>query len=364
VPRACNARGLDCSPMWYFIARTFRQSPKCLRPNHCPYYNLIIPKPNFINQILDFHFTQHNNHKLYYKHYRQTSNMDSFVLDPATDKVASVPRSNRPYPRRQYRDKQFPGGEEAWRKKLSESSTVYVGNLSCYTNEYQLYELFSRCGSIRRIIMGLDKFKKTPCGFCFIEFDERSSALKSISYLKGTHLDGRDIQVDIDAGFEEGRQFGRGATGGQISDERRREREQSGTYQPNRGLQVQPTQILTRSITIVACMAMISLLLIAHQTEPAAAGNHVMKPYPIFAFGPFRVTSLDRKYHSNSQRAKLAEETQRQFESDIAQFLVNFMKASKPTLLKAFIQATLADKQLKEVAIGIFFNATAEPDED
>lgn len=297
--------------------------------------------------------------------------MDVFVLDPAADKVASVPRSNRPYQRRQYRDKQFPGGEEAWRKKLEESSTVYVGNLSCYTNEYQLYELFTRCGSIKRIIMGLDKFKKTPCGFCFIEFDERSSALKSISYLKGTHLDGRDIQVDIDAGFEEGRQFGRGSTGGQISDERRREREQSGNYQPNRGLQVQPTQVLTRSITIVACLALISILLVSHQTEPVTAASNglAFKPYyfPIFSFGAFRVAHLDRRYmntNSAAQRAKLAEENQKQLEADLAQFLVNFMKASKPTLLKAFIQATLADKQLKEVAIGIFFNATSEPDDE
>lgn len=299
--------------------------------------------------------------------------MDLFVLDPAVDKVASVPRSNRPYQRRQYRDKQFPGGEEAWRKKLEESSTVYVGNLSCYTNEYQLYELFTRCGSIRRIIMGLDKFKKTPCGFCFIEFDDRSSALKSISYLKGTHLDGRDIQVDIDAGFEEGRQFGRGSTGGQVSDERRREREQSGTYQPNnRGLQVQPTQVLTRSITVVACLAMISLLLVAHQTE-AASTNLGMKSFPFFplpfAFGGFKMSLQDKNRYSNTnnaiQRAKIAEEQQRRVESDLANFLVNFMKAAKPTLLRAFISATLSDKQLKEVAIGIFFNSTSnDADED
>lgn len=46
--------------------------------------------------------------------------------------------------------------------------TVYVGNMSFYTTEEQAYELFSRAGEIRKIIMGLDKNSKTPCGFCFI----------------------------------------------------------------------------------------------------------------------------------------------------------------------------------------------------
>jgi RNA recognition motif-containing protein len=30
--------------------------------------------------------------------------------------------------------------------------------------------VFSKCGDVKRIIMGLDKFKKTPCGFCFVEY--------------------------------------------------------------------------------------------------------------------------------------------------------------------------------------------------
>jgi len=52
---------------------------------------------------------------------------------------------------------------------LKRSCTLYVGNLSYYTTEEQIYELFSKCGDLKRIVMGLDKFKKTPCGFCFVE---------------------------------------------------------------------------------------------------------------------------------------------------------------------------------------------------
>lgn len=57
------------------------------------------------------------------------------------------------------------------RKDFSRTScTLYVGNLSFYTTEEQIFELFSKCGDVKRIIMGLDKFKKTPCGFCFVEY--------------------------------------------------------------------------------------------------------------------------------------------------------------------------------------------------
>lgn len=35
-------------------------------------------------------------------------------------------------------------------------------------------------------------------------------------YLNGTKLDNRQLRVDIDYGFEEGRQFGRGRSGGQV----------------------------------------------------------------------------------------------------------------------------------------------------
>lgn len=275
--------------------------------------------------------------------------MATFVLDPNIDVVASVPRFTRQYQRRQYKDKQFKGTEAEWKKKLDASSTVYVGNLSCYTNEYQLYELFTRCGSIKRIIMGLDKIKKTPCGFCFVEYDEQESATKSIKFLNKTHLDGRDITIDIDAGFEEGRQYGRGTHGGQVGDERRRERESGGGYQGQRGgFGGGGTPILTRSITVVAYIAVISVLLIANQP------NYVSSEIIIRPFGSHRTHYSNIAY---IQKAQLGDHRD-QFEKSFAQFLVNIMKTAKPSLMKAFIQATLADKKLKEIAIGMFFNNT------
>lgn len=40
-------------------------------------------------------------------------------------------------------------------------------------------------------------------------------------YINGTRLDDRIVRVDWDAGFIEGRQYGRGKSGGQVRDEYR-----------------------------------------------------------------------------------------------------------------------------------------------
>ena len=70
--------------------------------------------------------------------------------------------------------------------------------------------------------MGLDRFRKTPCGFAFVQYRRRADALRSISLLTGTKLDGNVIRVELDAGFKPGRQYGRGTSGGQVRDDRRR----------------------------------------------------------------------------------------------------------------------------------------------
>lgn len=96
--------------------------------------------------------------------------------------------------------------------------------------------------------MGLDRFNKTPCGFCFVEYYHHQDALDCLKYIGGTKLDERIIRTDLDPGFEEGRQFGyvaptttvsestvliwrcrRGKSGGQVRDEYREE------YDPGRG---------------------------------------------------------------------------------------------------------------------------------
>ena len=44
----------------------------------------------------------------------------------------------------------------------------------------------------------------------------RADAENAVRYINGTRLDDRIIRTDWDAGFIEGRQFGRGKGGGQV----------------------------------------------------------------------------------------------------------------------------------------------------
>ena len=128
-----------------------------------------------------------------------------------------------------YVDREFPGPEEEYHSLIASSCTMYIGNLSFYTTEEQIYELFSKAGRVKRVIMGLDRIKRTPCGFCFVEYFQQSSARRAKLYLDGLCLDNRALKVDWDAGFRDGRQLGRGKSGGQIRDELREDND------PDRG---------------------------------------------------------------------------------------------------------------------------------
>ena len=112
------------------------------------------------------------------------------------------------------------------------------------TISLRTYAYMHRCGEIKRLVMGLDRFTKTPCGFCFVEYYTHQDALDCLKYIGGTKLDERIIRTDLDPGFQEGRQYGyylsrsswdlltlisRGKSGGQVRDEYRDE------YDPGRG---------------------------------------------------------------------------------------------------------------------------------
>ncbi|KAH8107104.1 hypothetical protein BXZ70DRAFT_275571 [Cristinia sonorae] len=126
-----------------------------------------------------------------------------------------------------YKDSQTRVDRTHQQELLSKSTTLYVGNLSFFTTEEQIYELFSKCaspeegGGIKRIIMGLDRNTRTPCGFCFVEYYTHAEALACLRYISGTKLDERIVRCDLDLGYREGRQFGRGKSGGQVRDEHR-----------------------------------------------------------------------------------------------------------------------------------------------
>ena len=106
---------------------------------------------------------------------------------------------------------------EQQKKDMEASTTLYVGNLSFHTSEEQIYEVFGKVGEVKRVVMGLDRIRKTPCGFCFVEYYTRADAEAAMRYVNATRLDDRIIRTDWDCGFVEGRQYGRGKHGGQVS---------------------------------------------------------------------------------------------------------------------------------------------------
>jgi nuclear cap-binding protein subunit 2 len=120
-----------------------------------------------------------------------------------------------------YWDRSHYDSPESQTKALAQSKTLYVGNLAFSTRSHNVLSHFSQIGPVRKIYMGLDRVHKTPCGFCFCEYYNRSDALQAVAHLTETKLDGRVIRVELDAGFQPGRQYGRGVSGGQVRDERR-----------------------------------------------------------------------------------------------------------------------------------------------
>ncbi|KAL9652186.1 hypothetical protein ABK040_013955 [Willaertia magna] len=127
------------------------------------------------------------------------------------------------------------GTQEDFDHAISRSSTIYVENLSFYTREEQIYELFEKCGEIKRVIMGLNRYKKTPCGFCFVEFYHRSDAEDCVKYCKGCKLNNRALKIAIDTGFVEGRQYGRGKDGGMKRDDYQKSLKRRGGGRGGRG---------------------------------------------------------------------------------------------------------------------------------
>ena len=50
-----------------------------------------------------------------------------------------------------------------------------------------------------------------------IRYYSREDTEDAVKFISGTILDDRPIRVDFDWGFQEGRQWGRGRSGGQVS---------------------------------------------------------------------------------------------------------------------------------------------------
>lgn len=70
-------------------------------------------------------------------------------------------------PENTYYDRKSYNNVEEYTAALESSTTVYVGNLSFYTSQDSIRELFSFAGKVSNIIMGINN-EGHPCGFCFV----------------------------------------------------------------------------------------------------------------------------------------------------------------------------------------------------
>ena len=144
----------------------------------------------------------------------------SRVVMPPPPRAPEILFANAPE-KKLYWDRSHYDSPESQIRALAKSKTLYVGNLAFSTRSQHVRALFQELGVVKNVYLGLDRLRKTPCGFCFVEYERREDALLAVANISGTKLDGRVIRVELDAGFQPGRQYGRGVSGGQVRDERR-----------------------------------------------------------------------------------------------------------------------------------------------
>ena len=156
------------------------------------------------------------------------------VVDDPLPRAAELLFANSTEEKKLYWDRSHYDSPESQMKALAKSSTLYIGNMAFSTRSYNVHSHFSQIGPVRRVVMGMDRFHRTPCGFGFVEYARREDALLAVSNLSSTKLDGRIIRVELDAGFEPGREYGRGASGGQVRDDKRRGQIDPARNNPNK----------------------------------------------------------------------------------------------------------------------------------
>ena len=73
---------------------------------------------------------------------------------------------------------------------------LYVGNLNFDTDEQALRGLFADYGPVTSARIITDRDTGRSRGFGFVELEDDSQALKAVSELNGTELDGRTLTIN------------------------------------------------------------------------------------------------------------------------------------------------------------------------
>jgi cold-inducible RNA-binding protein len=73
---------------------------------------------------------------------------------------------------------------------------IFVGNLSFGATEDAVRALFEAYGSVDRVHIVTDRDSGQPRGFGFVEMADDSAAMKAITGINGTDLEGRTLNVN------------------------------------------------------------------------------------------------------------------------------------------------------------------------
>jgi RNA recognition motif-containing protein len=74
--------------------------------------------------------------------------------------------------------------------------TIYIGNLSYQATEDDLREVFAEYGTIKRVVLPIDRETGRMRGFAFVEMSEDSQEDMAISELDGAEWMGRPLRVN------------------------------------------------------------------------------------------------------------------------------------------------------------------------
>ena len=100
---------------------------------------------------------------------------------------------------------------------------MYVGNLQYHVSEQMVRAYFGAVGVMEQMVFGVNaQDHKQKIGFVFLRYASHRQACLAVDCLDGTELLDKTVHVQLDPGFQEGRQFGRGKSGHQRYKEKER----------------------------------------------------------------------------------------------------------------------------------------------
>lgn len=123
-----------------------------------------------------------------------------------------------------------------YEQRLKSSQCLYIGKVNPLTSDSKLLQMFHFISPVIQIHPGLHKKQLTKESYLFIDMSDRIGAELLKHNANNMFIDQRNILADFDIGFTDGRQYGRGFSGGSKEKEVqvRRNAKEEGSFQRNK----------------------------------------------------------------------------------------------------------------------------------